>query len=87
MHESLNLCPCLRTYNKDNNQLYLDINCNPIGNIKEENSERIFIYPQPAHEMASFIFKNPNNYKSELLIFNSFTKKFRNIKQPIISCK
>ena len=72
MHESLNLCPCLRTYNKDNSQVYLNTNCNPIGSITEENKDGILIYPQPIAVNGTFKFKNPNNYKSELLIFNSF---------------
>jgi len=72
MHESLNLCPCLRTYNKDNNQVYLNTNCNPIGAINEENKDEILIYPQPIEEKGTFKYKNPNNYKSELLIFSSY---------------
>ena len=40
--------------------------------INEENKDEILIYPQPIEEKGTFKFKNPNNYKSELLIFSSY---------------
>jgi len=73
MHDTYNMCPCLRTYEKDNSQIYINSQCSPVSGIDKEvlYKNNISIYPHPISSRGTFKFENPNNIQSELIIFNS----------------
>ncbi len=73
MHDDYNMCPCLKIYEKDNDQSYFNNECSLFSEIGSEplHEYYISIYPHPIVRSGNFKFERTNGVQSELIIFNA----------------